>query len=257
MAVVGVRIYLAGRVAIEAGSCFLDSHTFPGSQGRLAFAFLVTERGRPVSRSELAEVIWPEELPASGESALNAIVSKLRTLVARAGIDGATLSGGRGCYELCLPSDVWVDVEAAADAIHDAESALRTGDPAGAYGPSAVAHHIARRPLLPGETGRWVESRREKLRNVLVRALECRARVYLWNHEFSLAVEAARSAIELEPFRETSYQILMRAHAGAGNAAEALWTYERCRRLISKELGVSPSQQTRAIHDEILRGARG
>jgi hypothetical protein len=41
------------------------------------------------------------------------------------------------------------------------------------------------------------------------------------------------------PFRETGYQVLMRAHAAAGNRAEALWVYERCRKIISDTLALT------------------
>ena len=60
------------------------------------------------------------------------------------------------------PATVWVDVEVATGNIHDAEVALKAGDPARAYGPSAVAQHIARRPFLAGESGAWAELRRDK-----------------------------------------------------------------------------------------------
>lgn len=35
--------------------------------------------------------------------------------------------------------------------------------------------------------------------------------------------------------------------------ADALRVYECCRTLISEELGVSPSPQTRAVHSEVLQ----
>jgi SARP family transcriptional regulator, regulator of embCAB operon len=151
-----VRVYLAGRVAVEAAGRLIGPEAFPGQQGRVAFAYLVLERDRPVTREELAEALWPQDLPSAWESALNAIASKLRGVLARLGVDKAALLGARGSYELRLPGDTWVDVEVAADAIHDAETALRAGDPARAYGPSAVAHHVARRPFLPGERSAWV-----------------------------------------------------------------------------------------------------
>jgi DNA-binding SARP family transcriptional activator len=249
-----LRIYLSGRITIEAGEHLLGPHNFPGQQGRVAFAYLVGERSRPVSRSEVADALWPAELPPSWDAALSAIVSKLRSLLHQLGLDGSsTLSSAAGCYELRLPPGSWVDLEAAVDGIHEAEAALKAGDPARAYGPSAVAHHIARRPFLPGAEGQWIDHRRERLRSVLIRALECRAEVYLWNREYSLAVEAARDAVALQPFRETGYRLLMRAHAAAGNAAEALRVYERCRKLISEELGVNPSKQTKAVHSEVLQ----
>lgn len=249
-----LRIYLTGRVCIEAGGTLLAHSAFPSQQARLAFVYLADGRSRPIPRTELAEALWPSTLPPSWDTSLSALISKLRSLFAGIGLDGATtLSSAGGCYELQLPPTAWVDVEAAADSIHEAEAALKAGDPARAYGPSAVAHHIARRPFLPGENAHWVEHRRTKLASILSRALECRAEVYLWNGEFPLAVEAARDAVAREPFRETGYQLLMRAHAAAGNAAEALWVYERCRELFSRELGVHPSKQTRAVHEAVLQ----
>lgn len=248
-----LRIYLSGRMTIEAGDVVLGPHDFPGQQGRNAFAFLAGEGRTPVARGMLIEALWPASPPPSRESALNAIISKLRALLGRAGVAADALRTSGGCYELHLPPDTWVDHDVAADSIHEAEAALRAGDPAQAYGPSAVAHHIARRPFLPGEEAPWIEQRRDKLAGILVRALECRAEVYLWNAEHSLAVEAARDAVALRPFRESAYRLLMRAHAAAGNSGEALRVYERCRRLISEELGVNPSPETRALYDEVLR----
>jgi len=248
-----IRIRLAGRVSIEIDECLIDQTEFPGIQGRIAFAFLATERSRPVTRLELIEALWPADAPPSCETALNAVLSKLRALFARVGLEPcATLIGASGCYELRLPAHAWVDLEAAADAIHEAEVALRARDPARAYGPSAVAHHIARRPFLPGAEGHWIDTWRARLHHILLRALECRGEVYLWNREFTLAVEAANELLALEPLRESGHRLLMRGLAGAGNTAEALSAYERCRRLIARQLGVDPSRQTKAVYEEVL-----
>lgn len=247
-----LRIYLSG-TRLEAGDTVLGPGDFPGQQGRAAFSLLAGERNSAITRAGLAAALWPAAPPRAWDAAITSIVSKLRALLRRAGLDGAAaLVSEGGCYELRLPADTWIDHEVAADAIHAAESALRAGAPAKAYGPSAVAHHIARRAFLPGEEGEWFTLRRDKLASILVRALECRAEVYLWNREQALAVEVAREAVVLHPFRETGYQLLMRAHAASGNTAEAMKVYEQCRTLLSRELGVPPSPQTQALHSELL-----
>jgi DNA-binding SARP family transcriptional activator len=251
-----LRIHLSGHMTID-GTARVSPGDFPGRQGRAAFAYLVGERAGPVSRARLAEALWPDGLPPATQSALSAIMSKLRGLLERAGLDAArTLRTADGCYALHLPPGTWIDHEVAVDSIHEAEAALRAGDPARAYGSSAVAHHIARRPFLPGEPGPWFEERRERLGGILVRALECRAEIYLWNGEFPLAAEASRELVALSPFRESAYRLLMRAHASAGNAAEALRVYEQCRALLADELGVSPSRETQDLHLEVLRLTR-
>lgn len=247
-----VRIYLSGRMTIEGDGLLLGPRAFPGQQGRTAFAYLVGEGG-PVPRSDLADVLWPDRPPPSWSASLSAIASKLRALLSRAGLDGsAVLTAADGCYELRLPPEAWIDHEAAANGIHEAEAALEAGRPRRAYGPSAVALLIARRSFLPGRDGRWLDARRRKLASIRVRALECRGEIYLWNGEHALAAEAAREAVARRPFRESGYRVLMRAHLAAGNAAEALRVYERCRKLIVEELGVNPSPETKAVHSDVL-----
>jgi streptogramin lyase len=44
----------------------------------------------------------------------------------------------------------------------------------------------------------------------------------------------------------------MTAHVAAGNRAEALRVYERCRRLLADELGTYPSPETESIYRELL-----
>lgn len=111
--------------------------------------------------------------------------------------------------------------------------------------------------FLPGEHGSWIEEQRRDLRDILVRALECLRDIALAEAELGDAVRYAAEITELEPFRESSYRGLMQAHAAAGNPAEALRVYERCRRFLADELGAYPSPESEAAYLEILRGSPG
>jgi len=249
-----IRIYLTGRISIESGGKLLDQEAFPSMQGLLAFARLVIDRHRAVSRDELAAMLWSRKLPRAWDAALTSVVSKLRALLGKAGMKKSeVLSSALGCYQLHLPTDAWIDIEAAADSLHDAEVLIKTGKRREAYGPAQVAYHIARRPFLSGENGDWVEQHREKLRTIHIRTCECLAEVYLANGEPSLAAEAAKEVVAVQPYRETAYRLLMDAHLAAGNRAEALWVYERCRKLILEELGVAPSPETHAVYLRVLK----
>ena len=126
-----IRIYLTGRLALELdGNVVVGEREFRGKQGRLIFAYLVWERTRTVSREELATVIWPDNLAPSWEGALSSLTSKLANLLSAQQLksQGVWLSSDFGQYQLHLPSDVWVDVEAGTSALDRAESALRLGD---------------------------------------------------------------------------------------------------------------------------------
>ena len=246
------------RLALEANGTRVDEQRFPGRQGRILFAYLAAQKGRPIPRDELAELLWGEELPATWEKALRVLMTKLRTLLTECGIDGAAaLTSAFGCYQLTLPAGAWIDVHAAAVGVERAEAALTAGDLDGARTQASNASELARRVFLPGEEGPWVEDQRRDLRDILVRALECLRDAALAKGEFGEAVRYADEVTELEPFRESSYRALMQAHAAAGDPAEALRVYERCRRFLADELGAYPSPESEAVYLELLRSSPG
>jgi DNA-binding SARP family transcriptional activator/streptogramin lyase len=248
-----LRVFLAGRVAVEANDRVIDEGRFPGRQGRLLFAYLVDARGRPVPRDELAEVLWEESPPATWEKALTVIASKVRSLLADGGVDGTTaLTSAFGCYRLELPKGTWVDVIAAEDAAQQAEDALSTADLDQAKAEGTLAASLVERPFLPGDDGAWVAEKRRELADVRVRALSVLADGCLRSGDPLEAVKWAEQLTVLEPFRETGYRRLMEAHVAAGNRAEALRVYERCRRLLADELGAYPSPETEAIYRSLL-----
>jgi DNA-binding SARP family transcriptional activator len=248
-----LRIYLTGEVAVEKGERLLREADLAGRQGRLAFVYLVAERERAVTQSELAEVFWPDSLPPSWPVALSAVISKLRQKLGTLGLDrDRVIANAFRCYQFRPPAQTWIDLEAAADALHHAEGAVQANQPQAAYGPSLIATTIARRPFLVGEDAPWVMARRERLRNVLVRALDCRVEALLGNGELALALDQARAAVDLEPFRESGYRRVMQVLVKQGDRAEAIRVYQQCRQRLADELGVAPSVETESLRRTLL-----
>jgi DNA-binding SARP family transcriptional activator len=248
------RIYLTGHVSLEHGDRLVTEASLPGRQGRLAFVFLAANRRRPISRGDLVDVIWPDKPPLENESALSAILSKLRSVLKKTGWppSEATIDVCSSSIGIRFPPQTWVDIEDAANAIDEAEGALRAGDPAKAWGFANVVVSIARRPFLADHEAPWIEARRAMQRTLLTRGLQCLAAATQASDP-SLAIQYTAEVLNLEPFRETTYQQLMRLHAAMGNRAEALRVFGQCRELLRDELGASPSPQTEAVFLKILR----
>ena len=248
------RIYLTGNVYIEYGEQLVRERDFPGRQGRIAFVYLALHRHRTVHRDEMLTAIWPDDTTIQGDSGLDPIMSRLRGVLrtgfhpAQAGIEVSA-----GTIGLQIPDSTWVDVEAAANALDEAEGALRRSDHPAAWGLANTAVVITRRPFLANAEAPWIESQRSVLRAMQLRALQCLVTVSAHNNETMLAIQHASEMVQLEPFRETAYQLLMRMHAAAGDRAEALRVFARCRELLRDELGVNPSPQTEAVYLDILR----
>jgi len=227
-------VQLCGRLVVLAGGRRVEQD-LPGRQGRLLLAYLALNRLRPVTRDEAVEALWP----GGRDGGLAPLLSKLRHVVALEGL---------------RPRVDWVDVEAATDAIHRAESALAQSDPHRAWGPAQVAMFISGRTFLAGEDAPWIDDERRRLAGLHLRALETYATASLGvgGTELAAAVRTGRRLVELEPYRESGYRILMEALEREGNTAEALLVYERLRERLREDLGVGPSGPTQELHRRLL-----
>ena len=243
-----MRIYVTGSLTVEASGAVLHERSLPGNQGRVLLGMLAVEHERPLSREEIADELWPGGLPRSWETALPAVASKLRAALSTAGIRADRLiANAFGCYQLHMPPDGWLDVDAARDSLHAAASALRRGDAPAAVSNSRVATLICRRPFLLGQYGPWTCGQRQRFDNMRMRAEECRAEAYATLGQYTLSAEAAEAALALDPYREKLHQRLIQARLLAGDHAAAARASMRCHELFARELRVEPSPSTLAL----------
>jgi SARP family transcriptional regulator, regulator of embCAB operon len=241
------RIQLCGRFVVRLEGERLEN-ALPGTLGQLLFAYLVLNRLRRIDRDELLIAIYGEEAAADHHARLSVLLSKLRRVV------GAERLRGRAQIELLLPTNAFVDVEIALEALHRAESLIANGEWAAAWGPSTLAYDVTSRPLLPRHDRPWLEQWRRRLDDARISGLECVARACLGigGAELPQAASCARQLIELAPFRETGHRILMDALERTGNVAEALRVYDRLRIVLRDELGIAPSPALQDAHRRLL-----
>ena len=244
---VPARIQLCGRVVIEIEGHRVEDD-LPGRQGKLLFAYLAANRLRPVGRDELIDALWPDQVPTGADSSLSSLLSKLRRVL------GPECLDGRSSVQLQLPERSWIDLEAALEAIHRAESALTREDWPAAWSAARVTLHVARRRFLPGEEAPWIDTLRRVLADAYVRSLEATAEAGLaiGGTELGTAERSARSLIDEAPYRESGYRVLMEVLAQRDNTAEALQAYEALRRRLRDDLGTAPSAGTQALHRQLL-----
>jgi DNA-binding SARP family transcriptional activator len=246
----GTRVQLCGRLVVRLAGRRVDEE-FPGAKGRLLFGYLALNRARRMDRDELLIAVYGDDVSPDHNPRLSVLLSKLRSVV------GPDLLAGRSEIELVLPADSFVDVEAALEALHRAESHVASGEWAEAWGPAGVAYHVATRPLLAGHDHPWLDRWRRRLDDVCLRGLECfaAARLGLGDRTTAQAEECGRRLIEMAPYRETGHRILMEALERRGNVAEALRAYDRLRVLLRDELGAEPSPSVQRVYRRLLGDA--
>jgi len=237
-------VFLTGRLTVVGPDGRFDDRDLPGNQARVALAALVYERS-PTGRDRLGDILWGEHAPAGWSGSLNALVSKIRSLLDAVGVDSKeVLSSTGGSYQFVAPPGAWVDIEDAVARLDRSEAYMRDETIAAALAEATAASGVLRRPFLSGSDGDWVHNTRQQLAVYLYRCYEVLATGWRIQGDDRLAANIAERAIGLDPYRETGYRLLIEAEVTRGDMAAALVVFDRCETMMQTEFGASPSAAT-------------
>lgn len=222
-------IHLLGGPYVTTGERRLE---VPEGSKRL-LVFVALSAGK-IERRHAAGALWPygDDVRAAGN--LRSALWRLRG----AGINALTCDK----QTLALRPGTLVDVDLLCEW---AERVTDTTVPTSEL--AALEWRTDALDLLPGWYDDWVLFERERVRQRLLHALEALSRRLLATDRYADAVEAALAAVRAEPLRESAQRALLQAHLSEGNIGEARQAFEQYRRLLARELGVTPSTDLTAM----------
>ncbi len=242
-----LRLRLLGDVAVQRDDGPPEGFGSPRLQSLVAL--LVLHRGAPQPRERLAYLLWPDSTDTQARSNLRKLLHTVRR----------TLPEADTCIEVTHTTLRWrpdapaeVDVVTVEDALAVAARAADAGEARRELDRAVAAYGG---PLLPGSYEDWVLAERERLHAGAVDGLE-RLLTLAGPDADDAALRYGEELLRLEPLRESTYRQLMRLRARRGERAEALRLYRSCEAVLARELGVAPSEQTRALYDELVRTGR-
>lgn len=198
------------------------------SEGSKRLLVLVAIRGR-VTRRQAAQLLWPGVDAARGAGNLRSASWRLRCA------DLPLLVEHEGT--LRLAPEIQVDVEVlcrrARQMAKDGASRLDLG---------VLATAVEALDLLSGWYEDWAVMERERVRALMLQAIEaisvrlCRA------GRCAEAIDAALVAVTADPLRDSGQRALIFAHLGEGNLGEARRAYVAYGRVLRRELGIDPPE---------------
>jgi DNA-binding SARP family transcriptional activator len=213
-------------------------------KARTALRLLALAGGRPVSAATIAEILWQDKQPRDPAGQVAVIVSRLRRVLGT-----ARITHGDTGYTLHVD---WLDLTAAGELVAEADRRLAAGAPAAALAAATSASSLLAQPDLDSEV--WSEQERRGLERLVARCRHLVSRAALASADLATGVEAAERAIDADPYDEEALRLAMAGLASQGRSSSALTLYERIRRRLDDELGVSPSVETDAAHRAVLKG---
>ncbi len=239
-----------GPFSVERDGAALAPPEIGSRKARTLLKLITVERGHVVPADRLAEAVWGTDLTPKWERDLATLVSRLRAVF---GADA--IAGSRTGYRFAGGPTIEVDLDDADRLTSEAESRLRSGEPALAHAAAARALEILGAGVLLEDEpyAEWAEGARADASRLLRRARRAGWQAALAVSDLATAARHAEAAISADPLDEEAHRALMRAHLAEARPGEALAAYERLREILSSELGADPAAETRALHLSILR----
>lgn len=239
-----LTIHLLGGFRITAGDQGVTSLEHARLQDLLAY--LLLQRGRPVSRQHLAFLFWPDSPEKQARTNLRSLWHRLRRALPE--LDSLLVTD-----ETAI---LWrADASCTLD-VAEFEAALaqaRTAADPLPHLEQAVTLYGGE--LLPGSYHDWLLAERERLAQLYGRALQQLTALHEERRQYRRAIGHARALLRHDPLHEPAYAHLMRLHALVDDRAAALHTYHTCVTVLRRELGVEPGHAIRELYERLLEQA--
>jgi DNA-binding SARP family transcriptional activator len=216
-------------------------------RARAVLRILSLSAGRPVHRERLAEALWRDLDPAAAMHNLQVSVSTIRRCLepGRPARSSTLLVRDGEAYALHLRSSSRCDVVEFEAALRTAHKTRNT-DPAVHAAALRRALDLYAADLLPEDgPAEWVTGPRDRYRSQAAEAAAALGTLELAAGNLEAAASAANRSIELDTFRDASWQLLIDALHRSGAAAEAQRAQRDYARMLAT-LGV-PAQATRVL----------
>jgi predicted ATPase/DNA-binding SARP family transcriptional activator len=217
-------------------------------------AYLAITR-QPHSRDTLAALLWPEYSQTNARAALRRTISALHRSLGK-----PLLESKQELLYLPDSSGLWVD---AWEFYHCLAECETHPHPASQVCPHCLpwldkAAGLYRDTFMAGFSLRdsagfddWQFFQSETLRRELGSLLERLVQGYTDQGDFETAINYAQRWLLLDALHEPAHRQLMQLYALSGQRNAALRQYQECVRILDKELGVPPLEETSRLFREI------
>jgi DNA-binding SARP family transcriptional activator/tetratricopeptide (TPR) repeat protein len=230
----GFDVYLNGRPVTG----------FAYNKMRALLAYLAVEREQDHKREALAELLWSDYEPAAARNNLRRTLADLRRALESP--SGKTMFSA-GKHTIRFIPNGYIDV---LDFVRQQNQDHDERIIALYRGEFLAGLSLPDSPDFED----WLQIQREALHRRSLALLELLSDRHQQSGDYGKALPFALRQTELVPWDEDALRRAMRLYALNGQSSAALHQYEVCCRLLKKELGALPSEETRHLSERIRNG---
>ena len=195
------------------------------------------------SREAMGEQLWPGISPEKSRSLIKNAVYRLRSALQQ------NVINYDGLYQINRDLDYEYDVERFEELYVLSQNASKPEERIKWY---QELMKVYAGEYLPDFDGAWVETERERLRQIyLISGLKL-CELYFDAGEVESALQVSSRLITFDPYLEPAYCIAMQAHAALGNRMAVIRQYENLKTNLKTGLDLAPSKQTESLFSSLV-----
>lgn len=212
------------------------------------------------SRDALATMFWPEYDQSKARANLRRELSRIKSILGEESFDIQ-----REQVALKQAEGWWLDVAAFQSILESfperkLTQSVSSGEPDIAKNIQEIREAVAlfTDEFMAGfslpdshQFDEWQFFQKESLNRSLRAALQQLIYWHTTQAEYEAAIEYARQLLSLDNLSESAHRQLMQLYAWSDQQGAAIRQYEQCRKLLEKEIGVEPEEETIALYKSI------
>lgn len=207
-----------------------------------ALIFYLAAAHKPISRTQLIKVLWPQFDRASALKNLSTYVHNIRSAIPELIVVDKNY--------LSISENVLVDAHELEKVTLDRKFSVQNNQVVDELYSSAFLEYFSMEDSYEFE--QWKMEQSEYYLNQVINYKYFVAVSLMETGEDQQALDILQHILKLDPYREDVYKLAMEANCRIGNRPGAVKLFEQLNNLLKEELGISPMPDTIQLYSELI-----
>lgn len=233
-----LRVLTLGQDVVIRDGVEISSSAWRSSKAKEFFFYLLFEKAK--RRGAISLEFWPDTSSGRVRSNFHTTLYRARHAL---GEDVIVFDGQR--YQINPDLSIWCDAHELLRLVQEARLLPHADVRAEDLWRRAL--DLYEGELLPTFDASWINAHRSALQQAYLDALLGAAQSTQARHGYREAITLAKRALDVDPYCEEAYRILLTSHARLGEYRQIVLQFRQMETLFKVELGIQPSEETVAL----------
>jgi LuxR family transcriptional regulator, maltose regulon positive regulatory protein len=250
-----LKVQTLGQFRVWLGDREVEDRDWQRGKAKELFQLFLTKRNQPLMKEDIFQILWPEHQEKSADRDFKVALNALNNV-----LEPARKARSSPFFIIRAGTGYGVNPQAALDLDSQlfeewAEAGLAETNVEKSIEDLERALYLYNGDFLPERRYEdWCINERERLLVFFLRSAEKLAQLNVRRENYDSAIHWCQRILQKDRTWEEAYRLLMFCYYRKNNRPQAIKWYRKCCEVLEQELGVSPLDPIRHMHEMIIQG---